>query len=65
MADDVRMKRLALQNALRAKLANIEDPFIREKHQVLSDFADENSNLSFEEAWLKIDEIEQRESEET
>jgi hypothetical protein len=37
-------------------------PFEKEKEQIISEFADSRSNLNFADAWLKIDEVEQRQS---
>jgi len=56
-------KREAQIYAYKAKVANMDCPFQREKEGIIFDFADDRSNLNFEDAWLKIDEVEQRQSE--
>lgn len=56
--------REAVLNNLKARHANTNDPYVREKQQVVADFADHSNPTTFEEAWLRLDEIEQRESEE-
>lgn len=61
--EDADLKRVALQQAHHAKLQNITDPFQKEKEQIAFEFADPKSALNFQDAWLKIDEVEQRESE--
>jgi hypothetical protein len=59
------LKRVAQQQAFNARLQNITCPFEKEKEQVVAEFADPRSNLSFADAWLKIDEVEQRQSDQT
>lgn len=63
--EEYELEREAQKHAFHAKLQNISCPLEREKQQVIFDFADPRSDLEFQEAWLKIDEIEQRESDQT
>jgi hypothetical protein len=51
-----------LQQAHHAKLQNISDPFEKEKEQIAYEFSDPQNPLNFNDAWLKIDEVEQRQS---
>lgn len=59
------LDRLADQQAFNARLQNINCPYEREKEKIIYDFSDRQNNLSFQEAWLKIDEVEQKQSDET
>jgi hypothetical protein len=54
--------RLADQQAFNARLQNITCPYEREKEQIIYDFSDLHNNLNFADAWLKIDDVEQRHS---
>ena len=56
------MGRQIIDQKLKTALANTACPFEREKAVIKAEFADERSDLSFEQAWLKIDEVEQRQS---
>ena len=58
------VRKQAIMNSVKARYANTDDPYVKEKQQVLSDFVDDKNPVTFQEAWSKIDEIEQRESEE-
>lgn len=51
---------MALQQAHHARMQNITDPFEKEKEQIAFEFADPSTPLNFQDAWLKIDEVEQR-----
>lgn len=63
--EQAELTRLADQQAFNARLQNIACPYEREKEQVIYNFSDVQNNLSFSEAWLKLDDVEQRRSDET
>ena len=58
---DVRKE--ALLNNIKARHANTDSPYVQEKQQVLLEFSDDKNPTTFNEAWSRIDQIEQRESE--
>ena len=51
------VRKQAIMNNVKARYANTDNPYIQEKQQVLSDFVDDKSPITFHEAWSKIDEI--------
>lgn len=59
------LTRLADQQAFNARLQNIACPYEREKEQIIYEFSDAQNSLSFSEAWLRLDGVEQRRSDET
>lgn len=55
---------MAQEQAFNARIQNISCPFEKEKEQIVKEFADPEANLTFADAWLKLDDVEQRKSDE-
>lgn len=60
--ENYQLKRIAEEQIFKTQQATTTCPFERERQQIVYEYSDPRVNLTFQEAWARMDEVEQRES---